>query len=66
VGAYAELVEDGLLLAAFVGTPDGDTWIRDAALAGPDQAAALGAALGERLLAAGAGDVLAAAEARAT
>jgi hydroxymethylbilane synthase len=66
VGAYAELVEDGLLLAAFVGTPDGDTWIRDAALADPDQPAALGAALGERLLAAGAGDVLAAAEALAT
>jgi hydroxymethylbilane synthase len=62
VGAYAELGGDGLLLAAFVGTPDGGTWIRDAAIADPDQPAALGAAVGERLLAAGAAEVLAAAE----
>jgi hydroxymethylbilane synthase len=62
VGAYAELSEDGLVLAAFVGTPGGDTWIRDAALADPAEPAALGAAVGERLLAAGAVEVLAAAE----
>jgi hydroxymethylbilane synthase len=62
IGAYAELDDDGLLLAAFVGTPDGNTWIRDAAIADPSEPGALGAAVGERLLAAGAGEVLAAAE----
>ena len=62
VGAYAELTEDGLLLAAFAGLPDGGTWIRDAALAGRDEPALLGAALGERLIAAGAGEILAASE----
>jgi hydroxymethylbilane synthase len=66
VGAYAELRDEGLLLAAFVGTPDGDTWIRDAAIADPGEPVALGAAVGERLLAAGAGEVLAAAELAAT
>jgi hydroxymethylbilane synthase len=62
IGAYAELSEGGLLLAAFVGLPDGSTWIRDAAMAEPSQPAPLGAAVGERLLAAGASEVLAAAE----
>jgi hydroxymethylbilane synthase len=62
VGAYAELTGDGLLLAAFAGLPDGSTWIRDAALADPVEPSLLGAALGERLIAAGAGELLAAAE----
>ena len=62
VGAYAWLGDDGLTLAAFVGLPDGSHWIRDAAAADPAQPAQLGAAVGERLLAAGASDVLAAAE----
>jgi hydroxymethylbilane synthase len=59
VGAYAELGDDGLLLAAFVGMPDGSTWIRDAAVGDANNPAALGAAVGERLLAAGAGELLA-------
>jgi hydroxymethylbilane synthase len=58
VGAYAELGDDGLFLAAFVGLPDGSHWIRDAAVADASEPAALGTALGERLLAAGAGELL--------
>jgi hydroxymethylbilane synthase len=62
VGAYAEIGEEGLLLAAFVGSPDGSTWIRDAAIADPGDPAALGVVVAERMLAAGAADVLEAAE----
>lgn len=62
VGAYAELGDDGLLMAAFVGLPDGSHWIRDAAIADAGEPAALGAAVGERLLSAGAAELLAAAE----
>jgi hydroxymethylbilane synthase len=62
VGAYAEIGEEGLLLAAFVGSPDGSTWIRDAAIADPGDPAALGVVVAERLLAAGAAEVLEAAE----
>jgi hydroxymethylbilane synthase len=60
VGSYAEMEGDGALrLAAFVGTPDGASWIRDT-LDGPAaEAAALGREVGERLLAAGAAEVLA-------
>jgi hydroxymethylbilane synthase len=58
VGAYAELGDDGLLLVAFAGLPDGSHWIRDAAIADPSEPAALGAAVGERLLAAGAAELL--------
>jgi hydroxymethylbilane synthase len=62
VAAYAELRGETLELAAFVGTPDGATWIRDR-LEGPAaEPGALGREVGERLLAAGAGEVLAAAE----
>jgi hydroxymethylbilane synthase len=63
VGALAELDGDELRLAAFVGLPDGSTWIRDE-LAGPAaEPAELGLAVASRLLAAGAADVLARAEA---
>ena len=62
IGVYAEHTDDGLLLGAFVGLPDGSQWIRDAAIADPGHPAELGAAVGERLIAAGAGQVLAAAE----
>jgi hydroxymethylbilane synthase len=60
VGAYAELSDEGLMLTAFVGRPDGSEWIRDAALADAAEPAALGVLVGERLLAAGAAEVLAA------
>jgi hydroxymethylbilane synthase len=58
VGAYAEIGDDGLLLAAFVGLPDGSHWIRDAAVADTAHPTELGVAVAERLLAAGAGEVL--------
>ena len=60
VGAHARCVGDGNLeLTAWAGLPDGSRWIRDS-LSGP--AAGLGLAVAERLLAVGAGDLLAAAE----
>jgi hydroxymethylbilane synthase len=63
VAAYAELYGEGELeLAAFVGMPDGSTWIRDALAGTAADPAALGREVADRLLAAGAGDVLAAAE----
>jgi hydroxymethylbilane synthase len=58
VGAYAELDGDALTLSAFVGLPDGSSWIRDT-LEGPAaDPAALGREVGERLLAAGAAELL--------
>jgi hydroxymethylbilane synthase len=66
VGAYAEIGDDGLLLTAFVGVPDGSHWVRDAAIADTEHPAELGVAVAERLLAAGAGGVLEAATRLAT
>jgi hydroxymethylbilane synthase len=63
LGAHAELDDDGLTLSAFVGLPDGSHWIRDRLTGDPERAALLGAELAERLVAAGAGPLLAAAEA---
>jgi hydroxymethylbilane synthase len=63
VAAYAELTGDGRLeLAAFVGMPDGSTWIRDTVEGPATDPASLGREIAERLLAAGAGEVLAAAQ----
>ena len=64
VGAYAELIEDGgLRVSAFAGLPDGSTWVRDAFEADAADPAALGRAVAERMLLAGAGEVLSAAAA---
>jgi hydroxymethylbilane synthase len=63
IGAHAALVEGALTLTAFVGMPDGSHWIRDAYDGDPDEPAALGTAVADRLLAAGARDLLGAAEA---
>jgi hydroxymethylbilane synthase len=62
VAAHAEQAGDGLTLDAFVGMPDGSTWIRDSVNGAAEEPAALGAQVAERLLAAGAADVLEAAE----
>ena len=62
VAAFAELDGGGLRLSAFVGLPDGSTWVRDELSGDPGEPAALGVRVAERLLAAGAGDVLAEAE----
>ncbi len=47
-----------LVVEAFVGLPDGSEWIRDRVEGEAGEPAALGAALAERLLAAGARDIL--------
>jgi hydroxymethylbilane synthase len=63
VGAFARTQDGGSLrLDAFVGLPDGSTWVRDSLEGEADDSAALGAAVGERLLGAGAGELLKRAE----
>jgi hydroxymethylbilane synthase len=62
VAAHAELEASELRLSAFVGTPDGATWLRDAVHGDPSEPAALGERAAARLLAAGARDVLEQAE----
>ena len=63
LGAHAHASGDGLLaLHAFVGLPDGSEWARDALQGDADDPEALGRAVAERLLAAGAGDLLRVAE----
>jgi hydroxymethylbilane synthase len=62
LGAHAEALGDALRLTAFVGLPDGSHWIRDT-LEGPaGDPTVLGAEVARRLDAAGAAEVLAAAE----
>jgi len=57
VGAHASpLPGGGLTLRAFVGAPDGSAWVRDELDGDADEA--LGAAVAERLLSAGAREVL--------
>jgi hydroxymethylbilane synthase len=62
IGAHAVEDGDALHLTAFVGLPDGSRWIRDELGGDATDAAALGAAVGERMLAAGAAELLAEAE----
>jgi hydroxymethylbilane synthase len=62
VAAHAELADGTLSLSAFVGLPGGGVWVRDSLAGDPAEPSALGRAVAERLLAAGAGDVLAQAE----
>jgi hydroxymethylbilane synthase len=59
VGALARASDDGLELAAYVGLPDGSHWIRDTCAGDLGDPAALGREVAGRLLAAGAGGVLA-------
>jgi hydroxymethylbilane synthase len=60
VGAYAHAVGDGELeLSAWVGLPDGSAWISDRRLGAAD---AVGMEVAERMLAAGAGELLRRAE----
>jgi hydroxymethylbilane synthase len=66
VAAHARLRGDELALAAFAGLPDGSAWIRDELRGPAAEAEALGRSVAERLLAAGAGELLAAAERGAT
>jgi hydroxymethylbilane synthase len=62
VAAYARLENGALAMDAFVGLPDGSVWIRDELEGDPEDPAALGLELAQRLIAAGANDILAQAE----
>jgi hydroxymethylbilane synthase len=62
IGAHAVADGEALRLTAFVGLPDGSHWIRDELEGDPGDPAALGREVAGRLEAAGARDVLAAAE----
>jgi hydroxymethylbilane synthase len=63
VGAHARLDANLLTVEAYAGLPDGSAWIRDRVEGDAADPSALGRELGERMLAAGAGALLAQAEA---
>jgi hydroxymethylbilane synthase len=63
IGVHAKVGEDRIAIAAFVGLPDGSEWIRDRVEGDAEEPAAAGALLAERLLGAGARDILDRAEA---
>ena len=63
VGAPARIDGDRLALDAYVGSPDGTHWIRDRLEAAADGPSAAGREVADRLLAAGAAQILAAADA---
>lgn len=58
LGICARHLEGTLAVAGYAGLPDGSEWVRDALRGDPEQPAALGIALAERMLGAGAGDIL--------
>ena len=62
VGASSEIAGGALRVFAYVGLPDGTEWITDAVEADAGDPAAAGTLLAERMLAAGAGDLLRRAE----
>jgi hydroxymethylbilane synthase len=63
IGVHARRDADRLEIEAFVGLPDGSEWIRDRVEGEASEPAAAGALLAERLLRAGARDILDRAEA---
>jgi hydroxymethylbilane synthase len=62
IGICARLSGGELVVTGFAGLADGSEWVRDRVAGDSAQPAALGEALAERMLAAGAGEVLARAE----
>ncbi len=58
VAAHARERDGELHIEAFAGTPGGETWIRDAISGDPADPAGLGLAIAERMVAAGALDLL--------
>ena len=62
VGICARLEGGELTVSGFAGLPDGSEWVRDRVAGDPGQPAALGKALADRMLSAGARDILARAE----
>ena len=65
IGVHARVDGARLAIEAFVGLPDGSEWIRDRVEGEAEEPAAAGALLAERLLSAGARDILDRAEAMA-
>ncbi len=65
VGVRAELFDGRVRVDAFVGLPDGSEWVRDRVEGAAEESVALGRQLAERLLVAGAGEILQRAEAMA-
>jgi len=63
IGVHARVDGEGLSVEAFVGLPDGSEWLRDRVEADAADPTSAGAQLAERLLAAGARDLLDRAEA---
>lgn len=59
VGVRAVLEAGGLVVEGYAGLPDGSQWVRDVVSGGPDQPAALGRSLAERMLVSGASAILA-------
>lgn len=59
VGICARSDTDGLSVVGYAGMPDGSEWVRDRVEGDAEQPVALGDALAERMLAAGAGEILA-------
>lgn len=59
VGAHARLDGEDLTVEGYVGLPDGSAWIRDRVEGHGDDPSALGRELADRMLAAGAGPLLA-------
>ena len=62
VGAHAELDGGELRLSAYAGLPDGSVWVRDSAMGDAEDPTGLGGAVAGRMLAAGAREILDAAE----
>ncbi len=58
VGVFAQIAGERLEVSAFVGLPDGSEWLRDRIEADAAEPAAAGVLLAERLLSAGARDLL--------
>lgn len=58
VGICARATEDELVVLGYAGSPDGSQWVRDRVAGDSEQPAALGEALAERMLAAGAREIL--------
>jgi hydroxymethylbilane synthase len=62
IGVNARVAGERIELEAFVGLPDGSEWIRDRVEGDAEEPAAAGASIAERLLGAGARDILERAE----
>jgi hydroxymethylbilane synthase len=58
LGVHAAQEDGAMRIDAFAGLPDGGWWIRDTLTGPADDPPALGRALADRMLSAGAGDLL--------